>query len=52
MSFGMDTAIQNGWVEGEKFPRLKDWHDRLVARGAYERALTKGNGYDLVNYGM
>ncbi|KAI8966554.1 hypothetical protein F5Y11DRAFT_108115 [Daldinia sp. FL1419] len=43
----VDWAFQAKWVDFEKYPRLKEWHDRCASRPAWKRALEKGNGYDL-----
>ncbi|OTA54025.1 hypothetical protein K449DRAFT_469710 [Hypoxylon sp. EC38] len=44
----LDWAYQWKWVDFEKYPNLKAFHDRCTARPAWKRALEKGNGYQLV----
>ncbi|KAI2473157.1 hypothetical protein F4781DRAFT_442750 [Annulohypoxylon bovei var. microspora] len=43
----VDWAVQWKWIDLEKFPRLKAFHARCTARPAWQRALEKGNGYDV-----
>ncbi|KAL7622888.1 hypothetical protein AAE478_006567 [Parahypoxylon ruwenzoriense] len=43
----VDWGVQGGWVDLEKFPRLKEWYERCTARPAWKTALEKGGGYDL-----
>lgn len=43
----VDWAMQWGWVDFDKYPRLKAFHARCTARPAWERALEKGGGYNL-----
>ncbi|KAK0099633.1 hypothetical protein ONS96_008132 [Cadophora gregata f. sp. sojae] len=47
MSFPMDVAVQRGYFDGGKFPKCKEWHERVVKRDAYQRALAVGGVYDL-----
>lgn len=51
-SFRIDTAVQNKWIDTEKYPKLIDWHRRVQEREAYKEALEGGIGYNLVTYGM
>ncbi|KAI1335706.1 hypothetical protein F5Y15DRAFT_419586 [Xylariaceae sp. FL0016] len=48
----MDWATQRDFIPLDEFPRLRDWHGRTKSRGAYRRALEKGNGYDLKTLGL
>jgi glutathione S-transferase len=50
MSWGMDTAEQRKYFDGGKYPKLRDWHERVKSRPAYKRAVELGPSYDLVNY--
>ncbi|KAI1389595.1 uncharacterized protein F4822DRAFT_398907 [Hypoxylon trugodes] len=43
----LDWANQWGWIDMEKYPRLKEFHARCLERPAWKRALEKGNGYNL-----
>ncbi|KAI0885844.1 uncharacterized protein GGS22DRAFT_188132 [Annulohypoxylon maeteangense] len=43
----VDWAVQWKWIDLEKFPRLKAFHARCTARPAWQRALEKGNGYNV-----
>ncbi|KAI2627342.1 hypothetical protein GGS26DRAFT_592369 [Hypomontagnella submonticulosa] len=43
----VDWAFQCGWVDFEKYPRLKAFRERCTGRPAWKRALEKGNGYNL-----
>ncbi|KAI1205110.1 uncharacterized protein F4807DRAFT_292273 [Annulohypoxylon truncatum] len=43
----VDWAVQWGWIDMEKYPRLKAFHERCTARPAWKRALEKGNGYNV-----
>jgi glutathione S-transferase len=50
MSFGMDMAVQRGYFEREKYPKLGKWHDTIIERPAYKRALEQGGAYELANF--
>jgi glutathione S-transferase len=50
MSFPMDMAVQRGYFEAVKYPKVAKWHATILARPAYKRALEKGETYDLVNF--
>jgi glutathione S-transferase len=50
MSWGMDTADQRAYFDGSKYPKLREWHERVKSRPAYKRAVELGPSYDLVNY--
>ncbi|KAI1452184.1 hypothetical protein F4805DRAFT_471042 [Annulohypoxylon moriforme] len=43
----VDWAVQWKWIDLEKYPRLKGFHERCTARPAWQRALEKGNGYNV-----
>jgi glutathione S-transferase len=48
LSFPMDMAADNGWVENwATYPGLRAWRDRCRARDAWKRGLEKGNGYNM-----
>ncbi|KAI0103957.1 glutathione S-transferase [Nemania sp. FL0031] len=47
MLFLVQTADQSKVVDISRYPNVKAWHDRCVARPAWQRALEKGNGYSL-----
>jgi len=44
MSFPLEAARERAGLD-QRFPRLLDWLDRIHARPAYQRALTKGGPY-------
>lgn len=50
MSFGMDMAVQRGYFERERYPKLAQWHDTVINRPAYKNALETGGAYDLTNF--
>lgn len=50
MSFAMDMAVQRGYFDGERWPKVKRWHGSVVERPAYKRALEKGGVYDLAKF--
>ncbi|KAI0426557.1 hypothetical protein F5Y09DRAFT_318615 [Xylaria sp. FL1042] len=52
VSFGMDMALQRGYFDPGKFPRLHAWHEIVKSRPGYLSALELGNGYDLKTFGM
>lgn len=43
----IDWPMQWGWVDFDKYPRLKAFHARCTERPAWKRALEKGGGYNL-----
>jgi len=49
MSFGIDMASARGYFDGEKYPKVQAWLEKIHAREAY-KALDEGDGYDLVNF--
>jgi glutathione S-transferase len=50
MIFPMDEAIGANVTKFEKYPKLAKWHDTVINRPAYKRALEKGGIYDLSNF--
>jgi glutathione S-transferase len=50
MIFPMDEAIGSDLINFEKYPKLAKWHDTVINRPAYKRALEKGGVYDLSNF--
>jgi glutathione S-transferase len=50
VSFAMDMANQKGYFQGEDFPRVQRWLERVNGMGTYKRALEKGVGYNLVSF--
>ena len=50
MIFPMDGAIGRGYIQLEKYPKLAKWHDTVINRPAYKRALEKGGTYDLATF--
>lgn len=50
MIFPMDEAIGRGYVQLKKYPKLAKWHDTVISRPAYKRALEKGGPYDLATF--
>ncbi|ORY03554.1 hypothetical protein BCR34DRAFT_627274 [Clohesyomyces aquaticus] len=48
--FGLEMADQRGYFDGKKWPRLREWLERVHGRGAYKRAREEGGKYDLVNF--
>ena len=50
MIFPMDEAIGRGYIQLEKYPKLTKWHDTVINRPAYKRALEKGGLYDLATF--
>jgi glutathione S-transferase len=51
MSFGFDLAEHRGFFKGDRFPRLKDWSERVRGREAYKKAKELSGGYDLKGFG-
>jgi glutathione S-transferase len=52
MSWHMDLALQKGYLDQKKFPKVAAWVERIHARPAYKKALERGSPYDLVNFGL
>lgn len=50
MSCPMDMSFQRGYFDGEKFPKVRDWLDRLHNLPAYKRALEKGGKYNFKTF--
>ena len=50
MIFPMDRATGGGCIQLEKYPKLAKWHDTVINRPAYKRALEKGGPYDLATF--
>lgn len=50
VSWSMDVADARGYFDRSKFPRLREWHERIRGRDAYKRALAIGGEYDLINF--
>ena len=48
MSFPLEAASARGGLN-QRFPRLKDWLARIHARPAYQRALTRGGPYKILD---
>lgn len=51
MTFGMDICEHRGYFDKSKFPKLAGWIERIRKREAWQRAVAKGNGYDLNLFG-
>ncbi|KAI1149338.1 glutathione S-transferase [Nemania diffusa] len=47
MLFFVQSVYQSKVVDIAPYPNVKAWHDRCVARPAWQRAMEKGNGYSL-----
>ncbi|KAI1259453.1 hypothetical protein F5Y18DRAFT_297517 [Xylariaceae sp. FL1019] len=52
MSFSMDIASERGYINFEKYPRLRDWHKSINSRPSYSRALKLCNGYNMKTFGV
>ncbi|KAH9886136.1 hypothetical protein F4778DRAFT_759121 [Xylariomycetidae sp. FL2044] len=52
ISWGVDMASQRGYLDLDEYSKLGDWNARAKARGGYQRALEKSNGYDLKTFGL
>lgn len=50
MIFPMGMAIARGYIQLDKYPKLAKWHDIVVHRQAFKRALEKGGPYDLATF--
>ena len=50
MIFPMDAAIARGYIQLTRYPKLAKWHDAVINRPAYRRALEKGGPYDLATF--
>ena len=47
ISWPIDIASQQGFINLDDYPKLKAWHERCKARDAWKRGIEKGNGYTL-----
>ncbi|CZR63279.1 uncharacterized protein PAC_13176 [Phialocephala subalpina] len=47
MSFAMDMAVQRGYFDPKRYPKVGKWYESILERPAYKRALEKGGEYDL-----
>lgn len=47
LSFPLDLLAQRKYVDFKEYPKITAWRERVLARDAWKRGLTKGNGYDL-----
>lgn len=47
MIWGMDMAMARDYIDKNSYPRITNWHQQIVDRPAYKRALAKGGKYDL-----
>lgn len=52
MSWQLDVAVQRGYLDQERFPKIAEWVKRVHARPAYKKALERGSPYDLVDFGL
>ena len=50
MIFPMDMAVARGYIQLHKYPKLAKWHDTVINRAAYKRALEKGGVYELATF--
>ena len=50
MIFPIDMAVGRGYIQLTKYPKLAEWHDIVINRPAYRRALEKGGPYDLATF--
>ncbi|KAL2068375.1 hypothetical protein VTL71DRAFT_16473 [Oculimacula yallundae] len=48
--FTLDMAVQRGYLDEGRFPRIKEWYVRVTGREAYRRALEKNGFYDTKNF--
>lgn len=44
--FPMDMAVQRGYIQLDKYPKLAEWYNMVHDRPAYKRALEAGEVYD------
>ncbi|OJJ45559.1 hypothetical protein ASPZODRAFT_133393 [Penicilliopsis zonata CBS 506.65] len=51
LSWPMDVAMQRGYLDSRKYPRLAEWVERVHSREAYRRAVKRAS-YDLVKYDL
>lgn len=47
ISWPVDFCTQRKYIDINKYPNLKRWHERVQARDAWKQGLNKGNGYNL-----
>ena len=50
MIFPIDMAVGRGYIQLNNYPKLARWHDSVINRPAYKRALEKGGPYDLATF--
>ncbi|KAF8849151.1 hypothetical protein BDZ45DRAFT_680749 [Acephala macrosclerotiorum] len=50
MSFGVDMAVQRGYFDPKRYPKVAKWHAATLERPAYKRALEKGGAYELATF--
>lgn len=50
MIFPIDMAVGRGYIQFNKYSKLAKWHDTVINRAAYKRALEKGGPYDLATF--
>ena len=50
MIFPMGMAVGRGYIQLNKYPKLARWHNTVINRPAYKRALEKGGPYDLASF--
>lgn len=50
MIFPMGGAIARGYIQLNEYPKLAKWHDSVINRPAYKRALEIGGPYDLAKF--
>lgn len=48
--FPMDMAVDRGYIQLEKYPKLAKWHNTVRNRPAYKRALEAGEVYDCATF--
>ncbi|KFY47568.1 hypothetical protein V496_10576 [Pseudogymnoascus sp. VKM F-4515 (FW-2607)] len=50
MIFPMDMAVDREYIELEKYPKVAKWHNTVLNRPAYKRALVAGKTYDCATF--
>ncbi|OBT63024.1 hypothetical protein VE03_08165 [Pseudogymnoascus sp. 23342-1-I1] len=50
MIFPMDMVVDREYIELEKYPKLGKWHNTVLNRPAYKRALVVGETYDCATF--